>query len=251
MILILLKRAANVEEKLNFAAMETKKYIIIVAGGAGSRMGASQPKQFLEIAGKAILQITIEKFITALPEAKIITVLPQAHIEDWKRYCISHNFICPQTFVAGGLTRFHSVSNALKIVPEGALVAVHDGVRPLISSAHIKALFDLAQTHQAVIPVVPCIDTLKVLKKSAEGLHIIPDFKVDRSILYGAQPTQIFHSTVLKKAYTQPFDSNFTDDASVLEKIKEPLTYAEGERLNIKITTPEDLRLAQAIMSIQ
>ncbi len=234
-------------------------------------MGASRPKQFLLIGGKAILQITIEKFISAIPDIKIITVLPKGHFEWWKNYCLARNFTCPQTFVEGGITRFHSVGNALKKVPDGALVAVHDGVRPLITVEGIQGLFDVAEETGSAIPVMPCIDTMKPLRSASRSadagawktvgagagktagtadahLEIIPDTTVDRSILYAAQTPQIFRSELLKEAYRQPFDTAFTDDASVVERQNKPLSYVEGERLNIKITTKEDLVLAKAIM---
>ena len=113
--------------------MGRKKYLIVMAAGSGTRMGAEKPKQFIELGGKAVLQMTIEKFLKACPGIKVVTVLPEAHMEYWKEYCIERNFSCPQTLVKGGITRFHSVQNALSKVPEGALVAVHVGVRPLIS----------------------------------------------------------------------------------------------------------------------
>lgn len=245
------QRRKFIRKKLNLRAMQRKKYAIISAGGSGSRMGAPLPKQFLKLGTKAILQITIEKFITAEPDIKIIVVLPQAHQQWWKDYCYSHNFTCPQTIVDGGLTRFHSVSNALEKVPDGALVAVHDGVRPLITAECIRRLFEVAETERAVVPVVPCVDTLKPLQEGEGGrLKLIDGVEVDRSKLFAAQTPQIFCSEVLKQAYSQPFDTKFTDDASVLEKQKTDLTYVMGERLNVKITTQEDLLLARAIMSL-
>ncbi len=239
--------------------MQRKKYAIITAGGSGSRMGASLPKQFLKLGSKAILQVTIEKFIVAEPEVKVITVLPEGHIEWWKEYCCTHNFTCPQMIVAGGITRFHSVSNALGKVPDGALVAVHDGVRPLVTAEGIRRLFEVAEETGSAVPVVPCVDTLKALQGTATRdaerggaqLRLLSGVAVDRSILYAAQTPQIFHSELLREAYRQPFDTKFTDDASVLEKQEKPLSYVTGERLNLKITTQEDLLVARAIMSLQ
>ncbi len=230
--------------------MKRKKFLIMVAGGTGSRMGASQPKQFIRIGGKAILRIALEKFIEAFPDIRVITVLPQSHIAWWRQYCIDSNFLCPQTIVAGGITRFHSVANALAKVPDGAAVAVHDGVRPLISVGGIRRLFSLAETLPAVIPVVPCVDTMKVLRPSSSPgvLELVPDMEVDRSLLYAVQTPQIFHSELLKEAYRQPFSTCFTDDGSVVQGMKTPLSYVEGERFNLKITTPDDLLLAKALM---
>ena len=230
--------------------MERKKYLVVTAGGSGTRMGGALPKQFLEVQGKPILRLTIERFLEACPDVQVITVLPSSHMGTWRDYCVRESFHCPQHLVAGGFTRFHSVQNALEHVPDGAVVAVHDGVRPFLSARRIRELFNLAQAHPAVVPVMPVTDTLKVLEKKADGtLFPAPD-ELDRSRIYGAQTPQIFYSELLKKAYTQGFDTLFTDDASVARKYGIPLTFVDGERLNIKITTPEDLTLAEAISNL-
>ncbi len=229
--------------------MERKKYLIILAAGSGSRMGGSQPKQFMLLGGRPVLHLTIEKFLLAEPDIRVITVLPKGWVEWWQRYCISNNFTCPQTFVTGGITRFHSVAAALRKVPDGAIVAVHDGVRPFISVEGIRRLFALAAEHQGVVPVLPCTDTIRPLRENDSKLELIPDMNTDRSLLYAAQTPQIFHSEILKEAYSQPFDTTFTDDASVVERKKTPLAYVEGERLNIKITTKDDLILGEAMIS--
>lgn len=236
--------------------MGRKKYVVIMAAGSGSRMGADKPKQFLELGGKAVLHRTIEVFLEACPDVVVITVLPDEHIGYWKDYCYARNFICPQILVKGGITRFHSVRNALEKVPEGALVAIHDGVRPLVSPSLVKDLFDAAEKYHGVIPVVPCIDTMKVLRKKSwedgsETYVPVPGQMPDRSVLYGAQTPQIFKSEVLKEAYRQAYDTAFTDDASVMEKYGKSLSYMIGERLNIKITTPEDLILAEAVLRVR
>ncbi|MGN0189505.1 MAG: 2-C-methyl-D-erythritol 4-phosphate cytidylyltransferase [Candidatus Cryptobacteroides sp.] len=232
--------------------MEKKKYLIVTAGGHGTRMGSSVPKQFLAIGEKPVLQLTIEKFLEAVPDVKVVTVLPKTHIATWKSYCFEHNFICPQILVEGGITRFHSVRNALEKVPDGALVAVHDGVRPFVTKELIRKLFSLAETSPAVIPVTPVTDTLKVLVRDGEGLlKPVAGASADRSVLYGAQTPQVFSSDILKKAYCCAYDTAFTDDASVVERTGTPLSYIEGERLNIKITTPEDLVLANALTAVQ
>lgn len=231
--------------------MERKKFVIIMAAGSGTRMGAQMPKQFLELDGKAILQKTIEVFQEACPGISVITVLPQDHISYWRQYCLDRNFICPQILVPGGITRFHSVRNALGRVPDGAVVAVHDGVRPLLSPELVRDVFKAAETQQAVIPVTPCVDTIKVLKSKEGRLEAVPGAKADRSVLYGAQTPQIFHSEVIKEAYSMAYDTAFTDDASVLEKYGKSLSFVIGERLNIKITTQDDLLLARAVMSLR
>lgn len=228
--------------------MERKRFVIIMAAGSGTRMGAGSPKQFLELGGKAILQRTIEVFLEACPGINVVTVLPHDFISWWREYCLDRNFVCPQVLVPGGITRFHSVRNALEKVPEGALVAVHDGVRPLVTPALVRKLFDLAEDKTGVIPVTPCVETLKVLEKKGDDLKIVTGAKADRSVLYGAQTPQVFCSEELKGAYSLAYDTSFTDDASVLEKYGKSLSYVMGERLNIKITTPDDLVLAEAVM---
>lgn len=230
--------------------MDRKKYLVVTAGGMGTRMGTSTPKQFLELQGKPILRITLERFLSAIPDLHVITVLPDGHISWWRQYCIRENFTCPQRLVKGGFTRFHSVKNALAYVPDGALVAIQDGVRPLMSIGRIRSLFDEAEKVPALIPVLPVTDTLKVLEKKSGGALVSTGEVADRSRLYGAQTPQLFYSERLKKAYTQGFNTLFTDDASVAEAYGIPLTFTEGERYNLKITTPEDLVLSEAILSL-
>ena len=227
--------------------MERKKFLIVTAGGMGTRMGGSVPKQFIQLEGKPILRLTIERFLEAVPDVQVITVLPEAHIATWRQYCIKEDFTCPQRLVKGGFTRFHSVKNALAFVPDGALVAVQDGVRPLLSIGKIRELFTLAQNVPALIPVMPVTDTLKVLDRKKDGTLAASGESIDRSRIFGAQTPQLFYSELLKQADGQGFDTLFTDDASVAERYEIPLTFVEGERLNIKITTPEDLVLARAI----
>ena len=222
-----------------------------MAAGSGSRMGAELPKQFLELDGKPILQRTIEVFLEAVPGIKVVTVLPDDYVDYWKDLCLDRNFICPQVLVRGGITRFHSVRNALSRVPGGALVAIHDGVRPLVTAQFLRDLFLKAESADGLVPVLPCIDTMKVLAGKGDDLHSVPGASADRSLLYGAQTPQIFRSELLKEAYGQAFDEKFTDDASVMEKYGKSLSYVIGERLNIKITTKEDLTLARAIYSLR
>lgn len=231
--------------------MERRRYVIVMAAGSGTRMGGSLPKQFLEIGGKAILQKTIEVFLEACPGISVVTVLNSDYIQYWRDYCLKHNFTCPQTIVAGGFTRFHSVRNALEKIPEGAVVAVHDGVRPLVTPSLVREMFGNVAEIPALIPVVPCVDTLKVLQKDGDELRTVEGAVADRSVLYAAQTPQIFHSELLKSAYSMAYDTMFTDDASVVQKYGKSLSYTMGERLNIKITTQEDLLLARAVMSLR
>ena len=225
-----------------------------MAAGSGTRMGAEMPKQFIELEGKAILQRTIEVFLNACPGVSTITVLPESHMDYWRQYCLDRNFICPQVLVKGGITRFHSVRNALDKVPEGAVVAVHDAVRPLVTEGFVREIFMKAENTPALIPVLPCVDTMKVLEKKKisgeETLVTLEGQTVDRSVLYAAQTPQMFHSEVLKEAYDQAFDTAFTDDASVVLKYGKNLSYLIGERFNIKLTTQDDLVLAKAILSL-
>ncbi len=231
--------------------MERRKFVVIMAAGSGSRMGASRPKQFLDIGGRMILQRTMEVFLEACPDISVVTVLPEDFISFWREHCLEQNFICPQIIVPGGITRFHSVRNALSRIPDGAIVAIHDGVRPLVSSALVGSMFSMAETVPALVPVIPCIDTLKVLKDEGGELRTIEGAVADRSVLYAAQTPQIFHSEILKQAYSLPYDTSFTDDASVVQAYGKSLSYTIGERLNIKITTQEDLLLADAVLALK
>ena len=210
------------------------KYLLVMAGGSGTRMGASVPKQFLELRGKAILQMTIEKFMDAEPDIKVITVLPEPYAEVWRAYCSERSFLCPQRLVRGGFTRFHSVRNGLERVPDGALVAVHDGVRPLVSTGLIASLFRQAEDVPAVVPVIPCTDTLRpVIRRASDGkLERTDDPPVDRSRVFAVQTPQVFWSETLKKAYRQAYDVSFTDDASVAEKAGVEVMYVDGEKSN-------------------
>jgi len=204
-------------------------------------MGGSLPKQFIEIEGIPVLMRTITRFAEALPEMKVITVLPEAWTDTWKDLCRKHEFNVPQILVAGGMTRFHSVRNALERVPDEAVVLVHDGVRPLISTDLIRNLVGRMDTERAVVPSTPVTDTLKSTEPG------VPD--PDRSRMIAVQTPQVFLAEDLKRAYSQAYDPLFTDDASVAARIGIPVTYVEGEKYNIKITTPEDLLVAKAILS--
>jgi len=234
--------------------MEREIFAIIVAGGSGSRMGAGMPKQFLKLGGKTILRMTIEKFQSAIPGVRIVTVLPQDSIGYWKDLCMEENFTCPQIIVPGGITRFHSVRNALGRIPDGAVAAIHDGVRPLVSRDLLRTMVSKMDSCRALIPVVPSVDTLKAVREvtGPDGnkcLESIEGVRIDRSEVYCAQTPQIFLSEDIKAAYALPYSTEFTDDASVAEAKGIPLTWIPGERYNLKITTPEDLLFAEAILS--
>ena len=218
-------------------------YAVFVAGGSGTRMGGDVPKQFLELGGIPVLQRSVERFLEAEPDARVITVLPQQHISTWQELCLRYAVSFPQTLVAGGMTRFHSVLAALDKVPDGAIVSIHDGVRPLVSVALVRRMLDEMSAPggpEALIPVVPVTDTLRSTDPEAPA--------PDRSKLVAVQTPQMFLSEVLKAAYRQPYDVTFTDDASVAERAGVRIRTTPGERFNLKITTPDDYKLAKLLL---
>lgn len=231
-------------------AMERKIFLVVTAGGSGTRMGGPIPKQFVELEGIPVLQRTISVFRKSIPGIQIVTVLPPSHIDYWKKLCAKNNFNVPQKIVEGGFTRFHSVRAALEVVPDGAIVAVHDAVRPLISVEGIRSLFAAMDSARAVIPVLPVTDTLKVLDRGDDGELTESGEKADRSRLFRAQTPQIFLSEELKAAYAKGYDVSFTDDASVASAYGIPLSFKAGERFNIKLTTREDMLLARFILHL-
>ena len=222
--------------------MGKKIYAVIVAGGCGSRMGASIPKQFLEIEGVPVLQRTISRFVDALPKVSIITVLPRQHFEMWKSLCIKYNFNVPQTLIEGGHTRFHSVRNALDIIsdPE-AVVMIHDGVRPLMSNDLVRRMAESAQKGVAAVPVMPVTDTLRYQDARQ------PD--PDRGQIDAVQTPQVFIAEDIKSAYTNAYDTSFTDDVSVALRAGLGIKRIPGEKYNIKLTTPEDMIVASLLIS--
>ena len=215
-----------------------KAYAIIVAGGKGLRMGGEVPKQFLPINGKPILMHTIEAFRKALDGIEIILVLPADQHEYWQKLCQDYNFCSPELIAKGGETRFHSVKNGLALLPddEDAVVGIHDGVRPLVSKETIQRCYATAAGGRAVVPVVPVVETIR---------QILPDGKSitrPRDEYRLVQTPQTFPLVMLKKAYEQSYSETFTDDASVVEAMGEEILMIEGNRENIKITTPSDLK---------
>lgn len=215
-----------------------KAYAIIVAGGKGLRMGGDVPKQFLPINGKPILMHTIEAFRKALDGIEIILVLPADQHEYWQKLCKDYNFCSPELIAKGGETRFHSVKNGLALLPddEDAVVGIHDGVRPFVSKETIQRCYATAAGGRAVVPVVPVVETIR---------QILPDGKSitrPRDEYRLVQTPQTFPLVMLKKAYEQSYSETFTDDASVVEAMGEEILMVEGNRENIKITTPSDLK---------
>ena len=215
-------------------------YIIIVAGGKGLRMGGDIPKQFLPIGGKPVLMRTIERFREYSPTLQIILVLPKAQQDYWRQLCNEYHFNESYELADGGETRFHSVQHGLALIPDDAegVVGVHDGVRPFVSVDVIRRCYETARTAKAVIPVVPVVETLRHIEK---GNVYRADYRL-------VQTPQTFDIQLLKAANRQPYQENFTDDASVVEAYGQEVSMVEGNRENIKITTPFDLKIAEVLI---
>jgi 2-C-methyl-D-erythritol 4-phosphate cytidylyltransferase len=218
-------------------------YVIIVAGGKGLRMGGEVPKQFLPIGGLPVLMRTMLRFREALPDLNIILVLPKTQQDYWLSLCRQHQFNIPYQMATGGKTRFHSVQNGLALVPDDAegVVGVHDGVRPFVSVDVICRCYEKACQHQAVIPVIPVVETLR-------HLTTVNSQTVPRDEYRLVQTPQCFDIQLLKAANRQPYKDAFTDDASVVEAFGQTVTLVEGNRENIKITTPGDLKMAEMLV---
>ena len=227
-------------------------YIIIVAGGKGLRMGSDIPKQFLPIGGKPVLMRTLERFREYSAELQIILVLPEAQQAYWRELCKQYNFPLPlegteggfYQLAKGGQTRFHSVQNGLAKVPDDAqgVVGVHDGVRPFPSIEVIKNCYETARTKKAVIPVIPVVETVRHLEGEKSVTVPRGDYRL-------VQTPQTFDIQLLKAANRQPYNDGFTDDASVVESYGYEITLVEGNRENIKITTPYDLKIAEVLIN--
>ncbi|WP_321333532.1 2-C-methyl-D-erythritol 4-phosphate cytidylyltransferase [uncultured Bacteroides sp.] len=217
------------------------KYAIIVAGGKGLRMGGDLPKQFLLLAGKPVLMHTIEAFHLYDAEMELILVLPQEQQSYWKQLCREFRFEIKHCVVSGGETRFNSVCNGLTLVTKSGLVGVHDGVRPFVTQEVIARCYELAAVRKAVVPVVDVVETIRHI--TADGSET-----VDRSAYKLVQTPQVFEADLLKKAYKQTYNSSFTDDASVVEAMGVPVCLTEGNRENIKITTPFDWKVATSLL---
>lgn len=219
-----------------------KKFVIIVAGGSGTRMNNKTPKQFLLIAGKPVLFHTLSTFYTYCNDIRIILVLPQSQIERWKKLCKEFEFIIPHSIVEGGNTRFDSVKNGLKPIKEKGIIAIHDGVRPLVSIKTITNTFDAAEKHRAAIPVISVNESLREISGNTNR-------SADRNNYRIVQTPQCFKSEIIQKAYQQNYMESFTDDATVVEKTGEKIFLVEGNIENIKITTAFDLSFAECLMN--
>ena len=217
-----------------------KKYIIIVAGGKGLRMGGDIPKQFLPVCGKPVLMRTLEAFHAYDASMRLILVLPVSQQAYWKQLCEEYQFELVHEIANGGETRFHSVKNGLALVEEDGLVGVHDGVRPFVSQEVINRCYEEAASLKAVIPVIGVVETVRHL--IGEGSETVP-----RDQYKLVQTPQVFDVALLRRAYQQEYTDLFTDDASVVEALGEKVYLVEGNRENIKLTTPFDLKLAELL----
>lgn len=219
------------------------KYAIIVAGGKGLRMGGELPKQFIPVEGRPVLMRTLDTFYACDDTIKIILVLPRDHQPYWKELCREYQFTVPHRIADGGATRFHSVQSGLSFVEDpDALVAVHDGVRPFVSHEVIACCFREAELHGAVVPVIPVVETVRQLVGETS-------VTVNRDAYRLVQTPQTFRASLLRNAYEQPYCDAFTDDASVVEALGHAVHLVEGNRENIKLTTPYDLVVAQALLA--
>ena len=218
-------------------------YIIIVAGGKGLRMGSDIPKQFLPIGGKPVLMRTLERFRQYSPTLQIILVLPKAQQDYWQKLCKEYAFDIDYQLADGGETRFHSVQNGLAKIPDNAqgVVGVHDGVRPFPSIDVIRNCYETAREKKAVIPVIPVVETVRHIKGDTSVTVSRNDYRL-------VQTPQTFDIQLLKAANRQPYNDGFTDDASVVETFGFNITLVEGNRENIKITTPYDLKIAEVLI---
>ena len=225
-------------------------YIIIVAGGKGLRMGGEIPKQFLPIGGRPILMRTLERFREYSTTLQIILVLPKDQQDYWLQLCKEYDFKVDYQMTDGGETRFHSVQHGLALIPDDAegVVGVHDGVRPFPSIEVIRNCYETARVKQAVIPVIPVVETLRVIDPIGTIETIVPTHTVPRNDYRLVQTPQTFDIQLLKAANRQPYNDNFTDDASVVEAFGQEITLVEGNRENIKITTPYDMIVAEALV---
>lgn len=218
------------------------KYAVIVAGGSGTRFGSSIPKQFLPLAGKPVLMHTMERFADC--GAEIILVLPSSQMNLWKELCNQYSFILPHRVVLGGDSRFQSVKNALETidVTDGDVVAVHDGVRPLVARDVVEMAYESASENGSAVPVVKVTDSIRKVEPNGTS-HAL-----SRDELVAVQTPQAFNAVMLKEAYNVTFSTFFTDDASVYEYAGHEIMLIDGNVDNIKITHPTDIVIAENLL---
>jgi 2-C-methyl-D-erythritol 4-phosphate cytidylyltransferase len=222
--------------------MHFKEYALIVAGGKGTRIKSKVPKQFLELNGLPILMHTILAFFRYSENITVILVLPEDDFSTWENLCNKYNFTKPVIIQAGGDTRFQSVKNGLAKIEGEGLVAIHDGVRPLVSEDIIGASYRLAAVHQSAVAAVRLKESIRMTDQDNTKA-------MDRSRFRLIQTPQTFQVDLIKKAYQTKDDPGFTDDASVAEKAGHVISLFEGSYENIKITTSEDLIVAEALLA--
>jgi len=222
--------------------MSIKRYAIIVAGGSGIRMGMEIPKQFIELDGKPILMRTIDVFDGLQSHPNIIVVLPESQILYWKELCLKHNYTVQHRIVNGGKERFFSVQNGLDLVDDSnAVVAIHDGVRPLVSVNVVEECYRVAEEKGNAIPVVQPVESVRLIENESTVAF-------SRSKVRLVQTPQVFRASLIKKSYSQSYKPEFTDDASVIEAFGEVVYTVEGNVENIKITNRTDLLIATALL---
>lgn len=218
-----------------------EKYAIIVAGGKGERMGSAVPKQFLPLVGRPVLYYSIRAFMDAFPDINLILVLPQEQMSYAQMVLESFEERIELTIVSGGETRYHSVQNGLKQVDREGIVFVHDGVRPLVSSDLIRQCYAQAAEKGSAVPAVPVTDSLRIVDESGSR-------PVDREQMRSIQTPQTFRSNIILPAFSQAFQPAFTDEATVCEAYGTKVFLIAGEKSNIKVTTPEDMIVAEALL---
>ena len=223
--------------------MKEQVYAVVVAGGKGLRMGGEKPKQFQDLKGRPVLMHTLERFREALPEGKLILVLPESWMTMWRDLCHRHAFDIDHELVKGGETRFHSVKNGLDAIRgEEGVVAVHDGVRPFVAVDVIRECVKQALTGAGVVPVIAPVESVRLKQGDTDRTQ-----SIDRNLCLLVQTPQVFPLNRLRQAYSQPYQSLFTDDASVVEADGGQVEVVEGNRENIKLTTPFDWAVAQLL----
>jgi len=222
--------------------MNGKIYIVLVAGGKGTRMGSETPKQFHLVAGKPLIMHTFDAFSLFFEKAEFLLALPEMEIGRWKHLCADFGFDLPHRIVEGGPTRYHSVKNALAFVEDKSLVFIHDAVRPLVSEDILLDCLQVARIHGTAIPVTPVMEALRRVENGISRA-------VDRRHYKMVQTPQVFRSDLLKKAYLQAYRDTFTDDAAVLESSGQALHLVNGNPENIKVTRPGDLGYVEAVLT--
>jgi 2-C-methyl-D-erythritol 4-phosphate cytidylyltransferase len=217
--------------------------VVIVAGGAGSRMGSGIPKQYLDLAGKPAILHTLERFLEYDPGIRITVVIAEAHREYWERIVRNESSLESVDVAPGGKTRYQSVLNGLQQVEDGWIVGIHDAVRPFVSLETLERCYTMADKSGSAIPVLEMEETVRFIKSSGRSEHM------DRSRLKRVQTPQVFRSELIREAYDKTRDTDYTDDASVFEAVHGPVNLVEGNRENIKITSPIDMQLAAIMMA--